>query len=329
MPDKFSAKREEERESIVNRTVGQFLTVRGESGGTKIVVTGKGGVGKTVISAALSTIFAENDFRVLAVDGDPQMNMAPTLGLSHSQIANITPLNEQLDYIEERVGARPNSGWGMFLTLNPNVEDVVSRFGVEVTDRMRLLVMGTLSKAAVGCLCPENTLLEATVNHIALSKDEVVVMDTEAGVEHFGRAIARGFQHAVVVTDPSYNSCSVAAHALRLAHDLGIQGLHLVCNRVRSSEDSRKAARFMANADLGFDFSFHNIPYEPRIYECDPSIQPVLNGGASKFLGSLEDLFEQLRPDRVGQGEALAIGRAPIPRLSGDSASSSASQRDR
>jgi CO dehydrogenase maturation factor len=309
MPDKFSAKKEEERETIVNRTVGRFLTARGDGQGTKIVVTGKGGVGKTVICASLSTIFAENDFRVLAVDGDPQMNMAATLGLSASQIAGITPLNEQLDYIEERVGARPNSGWGLFLTLNPNVKDVVSRFGVEVTDRIKLLVMGTLSKASVGCLCPENTLLEATVNHIALTKDEVVVMDTEAGVEHFGRAIARGFQHAVVVTDPSYNSCSVAAHALRLAHDLGIPGLHVVCNRVRSPEESRKVARFMANADLGFDFSFHTVPYEPRIYECDPSIQPVVNGGASNFLGSMEDLFEQLRPDCVGPREALAPGR--------------------
>lgn len=317
MPDKFSAKREEEREAIVNRTVGKFLTVRGESEGTKIVVTGKGGVGKTVVSAALSTIFAENGFRVLAVDGDPQMNMAATLGLKASQIAAITPLNEQLDYIEEKVGARPNSGWGLFLTLNPNVKDVVSRFGVEVTDRMRLLVMGTLSKAAVGCLCPENTLLEATVNHIALTKDEVVVMDTEAGVEHFGRAIARGFQHAVVVTDPSHNACSVAAHALRLAHDLRIPELHLVCNKVRSEEESRKVAKFMANAALGFDFSFHNIPYEPKVYECDPSIQPVLDGGASEFLGSLMDLFEHLRPVRTDSSHSSETGGGLTTDISG------------
>jgi len=312
MPESFSARKEEEREAIVNRTVGKFLAVRGEAEGTKIVVTGKGGVGKTVISAALSTIFAENGFRVLAVDGDPQMNMAPTLGLSASQIASITPLNEQLDYIEERVGARPNSGWGMFLTLNPNVKDVVSRFGVEVTDRIRLLVMGTLSKAAVGCLCPENTLLEATVNHIALTRDEAVVMDTEAGVEHFGRAIARGFNHAVVVTDPSHNACSVAAHALRLAHDLRIPGLHLVCNRCRSEDDRHRVARFMADANLGFEFSSHLVPYEPAVYECDPAILPALDGGAPEFVRSLERLFEQLRPVPVetGQTETAALSLA-------------------
>jgi len=312
MPESFSARKEEEREAIVNRTVGKFLAVRGEAEGTKIVVTGKGGVGKTVISAALSTIFAENGFRVLAVDGDPQMNMAPTLGLSASQIASITPLNEQLDYIEERVGARPNSGWGMFLTLNPNVKDVVSRFGVEVTDRIRLLVMGTLSKAAVGCLCPENTLLEATVNHIALTRDEAVVMDTEAGVEHFGRAIARGFNHAVVVTDPSHNACSVAAHALRLAHDLRIPGLHLVCNRCRSEDDRHRVARFMADANLGFEFSSHLVPYEPAVYECDPAILPALDGGAPEFVRSLERLFEQLRPVPVetSQTETAALSLA-------------------
>jgi CO dehydrogenase maturation factor len=298
MPDsKFSAKKEEEREAIVNRVV-RDLPPAEERGGTKIVVTGKGGVGKTVISAALSLIFSAEGYRVLAVDGDPQMNLAPTLGFDGSQIRRIIPLNEQLDYIEERVGARPNMGWGQLITLNPNVSDVVSRFGVEVRDGMRLLVMGTLSKAAVGCLCPENTLLEAAVNHIALSQSEVVVMDTEAGVEHFGRALARGFQHAVVVTDPSYNSCSVAAHAMRLAHDLRIPGLHLVCNRVRSEEESRRVTQSMADAGIDFGFSLHSTPYDPEVYRCDPSIQPVLDNPGSEFLSSLMELLNELRPDR-------------------------------
>ena len=111
---------EEEREAIVKKTV-EGLRPAETSSGTKIVVTGKGGVGKTAISAALCHSYARSGHRVLAVDGDPQMNLAPTLGLPGDSTKSIVPLNEQLDIIEEKVGARPHSGWGMFLTLNPNV----------------------------------------------------------------------------------------------------------------------------------------------------------------------------------------------------------------
>lgn len=293
MPEKdFSAKSEEEREAIVKDTVSHFNP--GSSGsGTKIVVTGKGGVGKTAISAALCLLFANSGYNVLAVDGDPQMNLAPTLGFSSDDACKITPLNEQLDYIEERVGSRPNSGWGLFLTLNPKVDDVVERFGKIVNEKIKLLVMGTLSKAAIGCLCPENTLLHATVSHIALKEDEVVVMDTEAGVEHFGRAIAKGFDHAVVVTDPSFNSLTVALDALRLAKDLGIRNLHLVINRVRSPKDEQKARNYISKSEVGAEYDVTVLPYDELLYECDPSVLPIFKNG-SRFLGSLKNLFGSL-----------------------------------
>lgn len=284
---------EEQRESLVKETVGSFHPA-GSSSGTKIVITGKGGVGKTAISAALCHIFARNGSRVLAVDGDPQMNLGPTLGLSPDAANKVVPLNAQFDYIEEKVGARPQSGWGMFITLNPNVEDVVSRFGIQVSKNLELLVMGTLSQASIGCLCPENTLLAATVNHMALRDDDVILMDTEAGVEHFGRAIAKGFQHTVVVTDPSYNSLSVAISALKLAQNLGITGLHLVCNKVRSGEDTDKVRKFLNEANLGFDFSKSYIPYDAKVYESDPSILPLLESRDSEFYRSVNELSKIL-----------------------------------
>lgn len=285
---------EEEREKLVKSTVESFHPAK-SAGGTKIVITGKGGVGKTAISAALCHIFASSGRRVLAVDGDPQMNLGPTLGLSAEAANKVVPLNAQFDYIEEKTGARPQTGWGMFLTLNPNVDDVVSRFGIQVGKNLELLVMGTLSKASVGCLCPENTLLAATVNHMALRDDDVILMDTEAGVEHFGRAIAKGFQHAAVVTDPSYNSLSVSISALKLANNLGIPGLHLVCNKLRSNEDSAKVRKFLKDANLGFNFSESYIPYDTKVYESDPSILPLLESKKSEFYIRIKELSELLR----------------------------------
>lgn len=289
----FNSMDEDDRESLVQETVERFHPAESKEG-IKIVITGKGGVGKTAIGAALCHTFARGGHRVLAVDGDPQMNLGPTLGLSTDAASKIVPLNAQFDYIEEKVGARPESGWGMFLRLNPNVEDVVTRFGVNVAERLELLVMGTLSKASIGCLCPENTLLAATVDHIALRKDEVILMDTEAGVEHFGRAIAKGFDHAVVVTDPSYNSLSVAVSALELANNLGISGLHLVCNKVRTILDTEKIRNYLSHADLEFLYSTFTVPYDSEVYENDPSIVPVLSSTRSEFYRAVTEISEGL-----------------------------------
>ena len=289
----FNSMDEDLREALVQETVERFHPLESKKG-TKIVVTGKGGVGKTAISAALCHTFSRSGRRVLAVDGDPQMNLGATLGLPIKVASEIVPLNAQFDYIEEKVGARPESGWGMFLRLNPDVDDVVSRFGVRVSGGLELLVMGTLSKASIGCLCPENTLLAATVDHIALRQDEVILMDTEAGVEHFGRAIAKGFDHAIVVTDPSYNSLSVAASALRLARNLGISGLHLVCNKVRTTQDTEKFRNYLSNANLDFEYSTFAVPYDPKVYESDPSILPVLSSIRSKFRSAVKEISEGL-----------------------------------
>ncbi|CUS97075.1 hypothetical protein JGI17_101912, partial [Candidatus Kryptonium thompsonii] len=69
-----------------------------------------------------------------------------------------------------------------------------------------LLVMGTVMQPSIGCACPENDLLQAVVNYINLRKGEFIIMDTEAGLEHFGRAIAKGFHHAIIISEPTFNS---------------------------------------------------------------------------------------------------------------------------
>ena len=144
---------------------------------------------------------------------------------------------KNFDYVEEKTGARPGAGWGMMLKLNPDVADVVERFGVKGPGGVNVLVMGTIEQAAGGCLCPENTLLEAVIRYINLRENEVILMDTPAGVEHFGRTIARGFDQALLVTDPTFNAVQVVRHAASLARELGIRSVWLVINRVRSEND--------------------------------------------------------------------------------------------
>lgn len=256
----------------------------------RVVVTGKGGAGKTSLTAALARLLARRSLEVLALDADPQMNLPWALGLDPELARGLVPLSHNDDYVEEKTGARPGSGWGLFFRLNPDVADVVERFGVVGPDGVRLLVMGTLVQPAVGCLCPENSLLSAVVNALNLRRGEVVLMDTQAGVEHFGRALAKGFHHAVVVTDPTFNAVQVALHTARLARELGIPAVHLVVNRVRDASDEKRA-RERLDAEGGFPFTtVQTVPWDDRVLTSEPEVGPLLDGPGSPFAAAVREL---------------------------------------
>ena len=263
--------------------------------GFRVVITGKGGSGKTTVTAFLARLFAKKGYKVLAVDEDPQMNLPFALGVPPEEATRIIPLSKNVDYIEEKTGARPGEGWGIYLRLNPDVDDVVDRFGVIGPDGVRLLVMGTVVQAATGCMCPENALLEAVMDYIVLRKNEVILMDTQAGMEHFGRAIAQGFSQAVIITDPSFNSAQVAANLGRLAKQLKIKHVHLVINKVRNDKDLEKTKGLLEKlVDFDFD-TITVIPYDETLLEVEPSIDPIINGIVeSKVLGSMVELLETL-----------------------------------
>jgi CO dehydrogenase maturation factor len=260
----------------------------------RVVVTGKGGVGKTTLTALLARHMARRGYGVLAVDADPQMNLPYALGLPSAAVRGLVPLSENADYVEEKTGARPGEGWGLFFRLNPDVDDVVDRFGIRGPDGIRLLVMGNTVQPAAGCLCPENALLAAVTNSMSLHRDEAILLDTQAGFEHFGRALAKGFRHAVVVTDPTFNSLQVALHAARLAEDLGIGAIHLVVNRARGVHDfARTICRL--DAEGGFRFtSSHWLPYDELLPEVEPSVGPLLERDATSFDQRLDGLLTAL-----------------------------------
>ncbi|ASA78120.1 AAA family ATPase [Thermococcus sp. 5-4] len=257
--------------------------------GFRVVITGKGGVGKTTMTAILARLLARDGYRVLAVDEDPQMNLAHALGVPKEVRDKIVPLNRNLDYIEEKTGARPGTNWGLYFSLTPDVRDVVDRFGVVGPDGVMLLVMGSVVQAAAGCLCPENALLDAVIKYINLRKGEIILMDTQAGLEHFGRALARGFKQAVILTEPTYNSVQVAVDAAKLARQLGIDHIHLVINKVKKEGHVEKVERILN--ELGFnDFTTKTvIPYDEMVEEYDPEIEAILaNPESPTYMKALE-----------------------------------------
>jgi len=268
------------------------LTSR-DGAGVRVVITGKGGVGKTTLTALLAHLFAHQGFRVLAVDGDPQQNLAVTLGVPIEDAAKIVPVSQSIEYLQEKTGAGPgispgglltlnpdvsDISPGGLLTLNPDVSDVIDRFSVIVEKNLRLLVMGGVSQAGRGCLCPEYTLLAAIFRHMRLLPDEVVLLDTPAGMEHFGRAVADGFSCALVVADPSYNALCVATESAVLAQQLGIKNVILVVNRVGNHSDEDKI-RERISGFSGFSRVIF-LPDDPEIVHLEPAVNRLLTGNA-------------------------------------------------
>jgi CO dehydrogenase maturation factor len=225
----------------------------------KIAVSGKGGVGKTTLALLLSRHFRDRGAGVILVDADPDGNLAAGLGIDP---ASVVPISAMKELIAERTGAAPGSSGGLFL-LNPRVDDLPDTVAIE-KDGIRLLVMGTVRRGGGGCVCPESALVRALIGHLVLERDEVVIMDMEAGIEHLGRGTARSVDMLIVVVEPGRRSVETANRVRVLAADIGLNKIAVVGNKVRDAADEQFLREAMPDfAFLGF------IPYSEAVIEAD------------------------------------------------------------
>ena len=201
----------------------------------KIAITGKGGVGKTTLSALLSHIYSTEGKRVIAVDADPDANLAAAVGIAKDEIAKVRPIAEMSDLVEERTGAKPGTSGGIF-KINPKVDDIPEGFGY-VMNNIILLVMGKSKFASSGCYCPEHALLRRLLKHLIVDRDEIVIVDMEAGIEHLTRGTAEGVDAFIVVVEPGQRSLQTALAVKRLAEELGVKRVFVVANKVRKEKD--------------------------------------------------------------------------------------------
>jgi CO dehydrogenase maturation factor len=255
--------------------------------GLKLAVGGKGGVGKTTITSLLSRLLAKHQGtkNVIAIDADPVSNLAAGLGIPEDK--PITPIAELSDLIAERTGAKPGT-MGGFFTLNPKVDDIPDRFSLE-RDGVKLLVMGTVKRGGGGCICPESTILKALMLHLVLVRDEVVIMDMEAGVEHLGRATSASVDALLIVVNPGARSRVAASQIKQLGEDLKIKKILVIGNRIKDKEDEQLISdSFKGMEILGF------IPEMTEISEADRKGVRPFDDDIEKAPQAVKDIVEKL-----------------------------------
>jgi CO dehydrogenase maturation factor len=224
----------------------------------KIALAGKGGVGKTTISASLARYLGARGERVFAIDADPNANLALSLGLSREQAGSIVPISEMRDLITERTGVEPGSV-GAYFTVNPKVDDLPDRFKLE-HEGVMFLQVGAIKEPSAGCYCPENALLKSLLMNLVLQRDETVILDMEAGFEHLTRGTAQAFDAMLIVVEPSLQSVVTASRIHALADKIGIRNVFYVGNMVRDEAD-----RSFIEAELGDSVVLGYVSYSDEI----------------------------------------------------------------
>lgn len=248
----------------------------------KIAVSGKGGVGKTTVTAMLAYVFAKKGYEVTTIDCDPASNLPSALGVKAPK-----PLSELREIIEERV----LGPMGLY-KMNPKVDDVFDLYSVRNSLGIRILVLGTIKKGGEGCFCPENAFLRAILRHAIFKEKDVLIMDMEAGIEHLGRGTARGVDVLVAVVEPGSRALETLERIEKLAKDIGIERIAVIVNKFVDNELSRNLIKKIKYPILGF------VPFSDCFIRADIENRPPYEFCSAKIFEEIVEKLEMMLDDR-------------------------------
>lgn len=253
----------------------------------KIAVSGKGGVGKTLIAGILACSFANKGLKTIAIDADPSPNLALTLGLPPEKAREILPISENKELVESKT----DTGVSSVYRLSFTVDDIVQDFSVKTPCNVNLIVMGTVRSMGSGCTCAANAVVRALLRHLIVERDEVVLLDMEAGVEHLGRGTAKHVDTMLIVADSSIKSLETAKYIHTLAKDAGIEQVFLIGNKVANKLQKDAIKKFAENNNLNMlDF----VPFDEQVVKAEMQGETPLKYEESLAVQTVEKLGAKL-----------------------------------
>jgi CO dehydrogenase maturation factor len=259
----------------------------------KIAVSGKGGVGKTLVSGTLASYFAQKGFKVMAIDADPSPNLALTLGIPVEEANKILPISENAELLEKKT----KTDYPGVFKLHFTVDDIIEENGMKSPYGVNLLVMGTVKSAGSGCACGANAVVRELLRHMIVDRDEIVVVDMEAGVEHMGRGTASQVDIMLIVADSSRKSLEIAKKLTRFAHQAGIKKVLIVGNRVRDAEETELITGFTQENGLEL---LALIPYDDTVVKADRVGEaPLKYAEVSESVKAIQGIGDKLLENRV------------------------------
>jgi CO dehydrogenase maturation factor len=262
-------------------------TGRPTPGRMKIAISGKGGVGKSTLAAALALLWARRGRRVLAVDADPDANLASALGMPRAERSRIVPISRQVALIEERTGAKV-SQFGQVFRMNPEVADIADAYAWR-HQGVALLVLGGVTRGGGGCACPENVLLKALVSELVLRREEVLILDMEAGIEHLGRGTTRAVDRMIIVVEPGQRSLDTARQIRALAGEIGVRRFGMVANKIATPADESFVREAFDPAEL-----LGVIPLLDELRSADRDGRSVLDASGPDLTARFEQILVRL-----------------------------------
>lgn len=253
----------------------------------KVAVSGKGGVGKTLIAGGLARGFSKRGLKTIAIDADSSPNLGLTLGLSAEETRKIVPISENKPLIESKT----STGYSGVYRLQFTVDDIVRDYSVNTPLGVNLIVMGIVQSMGAGCMCAPNAVIRALLRHLVVERNEAIVLDLEAGVEHIGRGTARHVDALLIVADSNLKSLEIAKHIHDLAKDAGMKQLYLVGNRVMNKAQREAVCGFAEKNNLSL-LTF--VPFDQKVIEADMLGETPLKNMESEAVKTIDDICELL-----------------------------------
>ncbi|HOK01708.1 MAG TPA: P-loop NTPase [Spirochaetota bacterium] len=219
----------------------------------KIAVCGKGGVGKSFMVYSLTKAFQKKGFNVCVVDTDESnLGLPEMLGIKETPLAFMEYLGGKKS-VQQNMMKRFSSGdKEVKISVIEDESFPLSEIGNQyIADHgsIKFITIGKINMPMEGCACPMGAISREFLEKVVLQENEIMIVDTEAGVEHFGRGVEKGIDTVIAISEPTRESLSVAKRIFDLASVMD-KKRYLIINKVPYGQIEDKAMGIARAMDL-------------------------------------------------------------------------------